>query len=201
MSAIFLEEEEAEAYQKSAKEEMVDIVDEDNHVVECRRRADMRELNLPHRATYAFIRDSAGYFYVQKRSSIKDYCPSYWDPTPGGVVAAGESYEYTNRREVEEEMGIPVTSSNEMEHLFTFYYEDMRVKCHGDCWELIYDGPIKLQITEVEECVKMSMSEILARAETGESFTPDSMEACKRYVKMKGCPEVTGEKIAVTLLT
>ena len=52
----------------------------------------MRARKLIHRATYAFVRDSAGYYYVQKRSSLKDYCPSFLDPTPGGVVAAGESY-------------------------------------------------------------------------------------------------------------
>lgn len=39
------------------------------------------------------------------------------------VVAAGESYEFTNLREVEEEMGIRGVP---MHHLFTFYYEDGR---------------------------------------------------------------------------
>lgn len=54
---------------------------------------------------------------------LKDYCPGYFDPTPGGVVAAGESYEHTNIREVEEEMGI---TGVEMSHLFTFFYQDER---------------------------------------------------------------------------
>jgi 8-oxo-dGTP pyrophosphatase MutT (NUDIX family) len=69
---------------------------------------------------------------------LKDYCPGFFDPTPGGVgmpsnlivilltlglVAAGESYEVTNTREVQEEMGI---GGVPMEHLFTFYYEDGR---------------------------------------------------------------------------
>ena len=46
------------------------------------------------------------------------------DPTPGGVVAHGESYEETNSREIMEEMGI---SGAEQTHLFTFYYEDDRL--------------------------------------------------------------------------
>ena len=105
-------------------EELIEIVDENNKVVHPpATRREMRAKKLPHRATYAFIRDSNNYFYVQKRSMIKDYCPGYFDPTPGGVVAAGESYTATNLRECEEEMGI---SSTPMEHLFTFYYEDNR---------------------------------------------------------------------------
>ncbi len=189
----------ASEYMHAAREELVDIVDvETNTVTGTRRRADMRALNLPHRATYAFIRDSCGYFYVQRRSRLKDYCPLYWDPTPGGVVAAGESYEVTNRREVEEEMGIPTDTA--AEHLFTFFYEDSRVRCWCDCWEMTYDGPIKMQVTEVEEVVKMSMQEILERAERGENFTPDSIDACRRYSAARGLPTVSGQPSAVRLL-
>ena len=114
---------------------------------------------------------------------LKDYCPGYFDPTPGGVVAAGESYEYTNNREVEEEMGIKNTPSK---HLFTFYYEDHRVRCFGDAWEIVYDGPLKLQVEEVESVHMMSMDEIIKRAETGENFTPDSVYACKKYIEFVG---------------
>lgn len=105
----------------------------------------MRERGLIHRATYCFMRTSNNYFYVQKRSMLKDYCPGHYgndscnqkfnldfvvindwihsDPTPGGVVAFGESYEETNRREVAEEMGVADVTHF---HLFTFYYQDDR---------------------------------------------------------------------------
>ena len=134
----------------------------------------------------AFVRDSSNYFYVQKRSSLKDYCPDYYDPTPGGVVAAGESFEETNRREIQEEMGIP--SETPMSHLFTFYYADERVKCFGDA--VVYDGPLRLQETEVASVEKMSMGDIISRYESGEKFTPDSLAACYEYIKIKGIPEV-----------
>jgi ADP-ribose pyrophosphatase YjhB (NUDIX family) len=54
---------------------------------------------------------------------MKDYCPGFFDPTPGGVVAAGESYEETNAREIAEEMGV---MNVPMSHITTFYYEDAR---------------------------------------------------------------------------
>lgn len=178
-------------------QELIEIVDEQNNVLTPKYRWEMRRDKLIHRATYAFVRDSRNYFYVQKRSTLKDYCPGYFDPTPGGVVAAGESYEFTNVREIEEEMGI---SGVVPEHLFTFYYEDQRIKCYGDAWDVQYDGPLKLQKEEVESVHMMTMQEIFERAERGEKFTPDSIHACKEYVRMKGFLEPIGEAVQPTII-
>ena len=178
--------------QSLSGQELIEIVDEHNQVLTPRYRWEMRRDKLIHRATYAFVRNSHNYFYVQKRSTLKDYCPGYFDPTPGGVVAAGESYEYTNTREIEEEMGISGVKSD---HLFTFYYEDQRIKCFGDAWDVVYDGPLKLQKEEVESVHLMSMREILERAENGEKFTPDSIHACKEYVRLKGFLDPTGDRV------
>lgn len=171
-------------YMQTAARELVQLVDENNQPTTSCERSKMRSENLIHRATYAFIKNSCNLFYVQKRSHLKDYCPSYYDPTPGGVVAAGESYAEANQREIEEEMGIPINTP--CEHLFTFYYEDNRVKCFGDACEMTYDGVLKLQQEEVESAHMMSMQEIIERFDQGENFTPDSIYACREYVKMKG---------------
>ena len=179
--------------QENDREERVAIVDEKNEVIGSERREDMRRERMIHRATYAFIRNSNNYFYVQRRSNIKDYCPLYFDPTPGGIVAAGESYKDTNRREVEEEMGIVCDNPEEqLKHLFTFYYEDERIRCFGDAWELVYDGHLKIQPEEVESVHMMSMADIIRRHEnkdSGEHFTPDSLFACREYVRLYGAPE------------
>lgn len=177
--------------------EMVEIVDENNVPTTPQMRFIMRRDKLTHRATYAFVRSSSNHFFVQKRSDLKDYCPNFFDPCPGGVVAAGESYEETNAREVAEEMGI---NDCVWQHLFTFYYEDHRIKCFGDAWETVYDGPIKVQKEEVQAVEMMSMNEILDQADSGENFTPDSIFACREYVRVKGLPEVTGSRPPVILL-
>ena len=193
MSKTALSSSEEDSYKKSAADEIIEIVDIDNKVLDPCKRSVMREKKLIHRATYALVKDSSNYFYVQKRSKLKDYCPGFWDPTPGGVVAAGESYEETNKREVEEEMGVPI--STPMTHMFDLYYEDERIKCWGDCWEITYDGPLRLQLTEVEEVEKMSMEEILTRFDKGEPFTPDGIAFCREYVKRCGrSPSVMADK-------
>ena len=56
---------------------------------------------LPHRATYIFLVDPrTKRLHVQRRSDLKDYCPGYLDPTPGGVVGVGEGYGENAEREV-----------------------------------------------------------------------------------------------------
>lgn len=172
-------------------QELIEIVDENNNVLTPKYRYEMRRDKLIHRATYAFVRTPHHYYYVQRRSALKDYCPSYFDPCPGGVVAAGESYENTNVREIEEEMGISGVTPT---HLFTFYYEDQRIRCFGDAWEVVYDGPLKLQKEEVDSVHMMTMDEILQRADNGEQFTPDSIFACHELVKRNGCVAAEGER-------
>jgi hypothetical protein len=74
----------SEDYIAKSASEVIEIVDEQNNVLTPTTRAEMRANHLIHRATYAFIRTSGNYFYVQKRSRLKDYCPGCLDPTPGG---------------------------------------------------------------------------------------------------------------------
>ena len=67
--------------------EIVDEVDESNGVVRPVKRALVRGFNLRHRATYVIVRRAGtGEVYVQRRSALKDYCPSHLDPAPGGVL-------------------------------------------------------------------------------------------------------------------
>jgi hypothetical protein len=51
---------------------------------------------------------------------------------------------------------------------------------------------------EVDDVVLMSMDEILRAAENGENFTPDSIHACREYIKVKGCPAATTNRPDVT---
>src|SRR5499427_10330210 len=112
----------------SAADEIVVIVDEHNNVVGAAPRREMRGQRLPHRSTYILVFNSQGALYVQKRTMTKDVFPGYYDPATGGVVLAGESYEQSAIRELEEEMGIrqvPLT------WLFDFYFADQRTRVWG----------------------------------------------------------------------
>ena len=53
---------------------------------------------------------------------------------------------------------------------------------------------------EVDDVVMMSMDEILTEAESGGKFTPDSIFACKEYVKLKGSPPTIGDRPSVEIV-
>jgi 16S rRNA (adenine1518-N6/adenine1519-N6)-dimethyltransferase len=84
------------------------VVDKNDRILRFARRSDVHGNNLRHRAVHILIFDQAGAVYLQQRSRWKDRHPLKWDSSAAGHVAAGESYEETARRELEEELGINV---------------------------------------------------------------------------------------------
>lgn len=163
---------------RETKDEIVTIVDEQNHVVGAMPRWQMRAGRLPHRATYILVFNPRGELYVQKRTPTKDIFPGYYDAVAGGVVLAGESYEEGALRELDEELGIHGVP---LIWLFDFYYEDEHTRVWGKAFSCLYDGEIVLQKEELESGVFLKVEEVLRLAES-EPFTPDSLYVLRRYL-------------------
>ena len=80
------------------KSEIVAIVDRDNIIIGDAPRLEMSKLRLIHRSTYVFLIDRRSRkFYVQKRSTLKSYCPGHWDVSFGGVVQKGNEFNSLSR--------------------------------------------------------------------------------------------------------
>ena len=161
-----------------ARDETVLIVDLDNNETGSAPRYEMRAKGLPHRAAYILVFNSRGELFVQKRTMSKDIYPGYYDVAAGGVVMAGESYDQSAAREIEEELGIreiPLTPH------FTFNHEDDSNLVWGRVYSCIYKGEITLQEEEIESGFFMTPEKVLALSET-EPFTPDGIYVLKRYL-------------------
>jgi pyrimidine 5'-nucleotidase len=187
--------------------ERVCIVTPDNVVLPgSASRAEMRLQNLWHRATYVLILHQSEkisqyedvYVIVQRRSVRKDYCPGALDPTPGGVVGWNETYRENAVRELEEELGIRVSSeecSATLERLFSFPYQDDRVRVWGDFYVCTYHGALKdltLQESEVSEILRMSVAELRSRIDSSpDEFMPDSVHALRLYFQWVGDQRVS----------
>jgi pyrimidine 5'-nucleotidase len=179
-------------------QERICTVSEDNvPTLNGNLRSEMRLQNLWHRATYILVRHAVAngddVVFVQRRSMQKDYCPGKLDPTPGGVVGFGESCFLNAEREIEEEMGINVQEGNlqknRIDRLFTFSYQDEKVKVWGEFYEAVYNGPfddLKIQKEEVDEVFSMTLDELKHQIEVDQdSFMPDCCHAMRLYFQRK----------------
>jgi isopentenyldiphosphate isomerase len=161
-----------------ARDEQVAIVDLANQVAGAAPRWRMRQEGLPHRATYSLIFDAHGRLHVQQRTLTKDVYPGYLDPSPGGVVLAGESYEESAARELEEEMGIRGVA---IEPLFDFWFEEEAVRVWGRAFRCRYDGPLVLQAEEVAGIAMMRPEEVLA---SPAPVTSDGLFVVRRFLNV-----------------
>ncbi|KAK3270592.1 hypothetical protein CYMTET_21012 [Cymbomonas tetramitiformis] len=160
-------------------DELVDIVDEGNNVIQSATRAEMRARNAIHRCSFVLVFNSKGKLFVQKRVSWKETYPSHFDPCPGGVVGAGESYEDNARREAEEEMGVHGVP---LHPLFDFFFEDSITRLWGSMFFCVYDGTMVLQKEEVESGEFMDL-ESVKHLILHEPCCPDSKAGFETFIE------------------
>ena len=86
--------------------EMLAVVDEQDRVIGARRRDEIHQLGLRHRAIHVLLFNQQGRLFLQKRGFHKDNNPGLWDSSVAGHVDAGEAYDECCIREIEEEIGI-----------------------------------------------------------------------------------------------
>jgi len=158
-------------------DEVVAVVDDDDRVVGHATRREVRERNLRHRSVYILVFNSADQLFIHRRTTTKDIYPGYWDVAVGGVLQAAEEYEPAARRELEEELGV---AGIPLRPLFRLRYEDAENRVWGAVYRCTFDGPLRLQVTEIERGEWLHLPAVLARTQS-ERFCPDGLAALRRY--------------------
>src|SRR5262245_33522173 len=95
-----------------ASDELVEVVDEDGHVLRLVTRAEMRAGNLRHRSVGVVVVTAAGELVAHRRAGWKDVWPGRWDVCFGGVAAVGETWAEAAARELAEEAGVTVAPAD-----------------------------------------------------------------------------------------
>jgi len=85
--------------------ELFDVVDEHDRVTGRAPRGEVHARGLRHRAVHIFAVNAAGAVFLHQRSLTKDTFPGRWNSSCAGHVAAGDDYDPTVLRELEEELG------------------------------------------------------------------------------------------------
>ena len=145
---------------EQVSEEWFDVVDDNDHVVGRRRRADVHRLNLLHRAAHILVFNHDGQLFLQKRSAQKDNSPGLWDSSAAGHLSAGEDYVIAAQRELAEELGI--ASAPVLEPLFKV--KACRESEYEFAWvyRCLAEGPFLLDPVEVEDGCWLAPEEVSA---------------------------------------
>lgn len=126
--------------------EMFDVVDEENRVTGQQSRGLVHREKLRHRAIHIFVFNERGELFLQRRSRWKDAHPRRWDSSAAGHVNAGDDFDATASRELEEELGVcaPLELIGEV------------AACRDTGWEFVkiyraeHEGPFRLPPAEIE---------------------------------------------------
>jgi len=161
-------------------EEIVAIVDRDNHLLGAVSRRIMRQQKLIHRASYILVFNQAGQLFIQKRSRSKDIYPGTWDLAAGGVVLARESYEESALRELREELGL---TGVRLKVSFDQYYEDADNRVWGRIFSCTSNGPFTLQAEEIDCGRFIALTEI-EKLHQAEPITPDGLQILAKILAM-----------------
>lgn len=87
-------------------DELLPVVDHNDVVQGVRRRGDIHEQGLLHRAVHVLVFDHQGRLYLQRRSAWKDTHPGKWTASASGHVDPDEDYPEAAARELQEELGL-----------------------------------------------------------------------------------------------
>ncbi|MEA3212224.1 MAG: rRNA (adenine1518-N6/adenine1519-N6)-dimethyltransferase [Chthoniobacter sp.] len=126
--------------------EIFDVVDEADQVRGQLSRHEVHRQKLLHRAVHIFVFNQRGELFLQKRSKWKDVYPLRWDSSAAGHVNAGQTYDETAPREVEEELGVRA----DVARLATLPASKATGWEHVQLYRAEHEGPFRLNPAELD---------------------------------------------------
>lgn len=139
------------------KEELIDVVDENDIIIDVKPKSEVRDKILTHRGVKIIIMNTNKEIFVHQRSYKKKSHAGKWDIFFGGFVSHDEDYEQSALRELKEEAGI---NANELEFVTDFRFTVKDDDWFGKLYKFVHDGEIKLQEEEIETGKFISLAEV-----------------------------------------
>jgi len=140
-------------------DEVFDVVDENDEVLRQETRSVVHRDGLMHRAVHMFVFNKRKEIFLQKRSMLKDVHPGLWDSSAAGHLNAGEDYESTAVRELEEELGIQV-QSDEIQEMGRISACENTGHEHVRLYITRYDGALRYPCSEIETGLWLSIEDV-----------------------------------------
>ncbi|MFE7777685.1 NUDIX hydrolase [Streptomyces sp. NPDC057445] len=156
--------------------ELVERVDEQDHVVAVVDRGEAIRERWLHRVATIVCRDGDGRILVHRPPDEASRFPGQFNWMLGGAVDAGESYEEAAARELAEELGVHADPRFVLKFLCNGMISPYWLGLH----EAVITAPIQPDPKEVawfDWLTEPELEEIVRRSE----FVPDAREALDRY--------------------
>jgi isopentenyldiphosphate isomerase len=120
-----------------------------------------------------------GQLFLQKRSMKKDLNGGLWDTSAAGHVDAGEDYDISAAREIEEELGI--SAAHMLEPLFKLPATAAIGMEFIQVYRCIHNGPFNLAPDEIDEGDWFSVTEISKRIEADDPLLTEAFKTIWRH--------------------
>ncbi len=172
-------------------DELVDILDEQgNYTGRTEMKSKAHELGLFHPTIHVWCYSESGSVLLQQRGANKSTYPLLWDVSVAGHIGAGEEPEIGAFREVQEEIGVIMNTSN-MEKIGVFLMEKKhseriwdREFNHTFLYPLDKSTPLIKQESEVEALKWITLEEFDKRIrDNDQRFVPNSTHRYKNVLK------------------
>lgn len=170
----------------SFAEELFDVVNDDDIVVGTLPRSEVHAQGLQHRAVSIFVLNGRGELLIHRRSATKDEYPLLFTSSASGHVTAGETYDETAPRELQEELGIAAT----LKHVATFPASPDTANEFTAFYEAVTDDvpvPDPGEIAEIEWCDVALLSQRVE--ERPEEFTPPFRVLFRWWIEQRASSE------------
>jgi isopentenyl-diphosphate Delta-isomerase len=163
-------------------EERLDVCDERDRVVGCAPRSEVHARKLLHRAVHVFVFNPAGELLMQLRTAAKDEYPLCYTSSASGHVSAGEGYDTSVERELEEELGL----RGPVEFLQQFPAGPETSYEHTRLYRLTTSDPIRPDPGEVLEAEFVGLEELGRRMKREpDRYTPCFCTLLDWYLRHK----------------
>ncbi len=160
--------------------ELLSVVDENDCITDTCPRHIIHATGLRHRAVHILVFNDEARLFLQKRSMKKDLNGGLWDTSAAGHVDAGEDYDISAVREIEEELGI---SAHTLEPLFKLPATAAIGMEFIQVYRCIHNGPFMLAADEIDDGDWFSIAEISERIEVDDQLLTETFKTIWRQFK------------------
>ncbi|WP_329302097.1 NUDIX domain-containing protein [Streptomyces sp. NBC_00659] len=158
--------------------ELVEHVDEHDHVLGVVERDEAVRENWPHRIATTICRDRQGRILVLRRAETLSRFPGHYDVMVGGAVGVGESYEEAAARELSEELGVRMP----VRFMFKFLCQEGISPVWFGVHEAVVTEPLAPDPGEIAWQGWLTEAE-LCEVVDQRLFVPGGREALRRYLQ------------------